>query len=146
GLIKGDVPAVDLEKEKALIKLLLELNEKKLILCAHDVSTGGLIITLLEMVFSSRYGLELEFYSEERADVFLFSENPTRVVVSVENERSEEFKELVESKGLNWLYLGKTTEERIIKLNYNGEEILNYDIERLKKLWKKSFARLVEST
>ena len=146
GLIKGDVPAVDLEKEKALIELLLELNEKKLILCAHDVSTGGLIITLLEMVFPSRYGLELEIYSEERADIFLFSENPTRVVVSVENERAEEFKELVESKGLNWLYLGKTTEERKIKLNYNGEEILNHDIERLKKLWKNSLARLVEST
>ncbi|WP_461832100.1 phosphoribosylformylglycinamidine synthase subunit PurL [Aquifex sp.] len=138
GLIKGDVPKVDLEKEKSLIELLLEINKKRVPVAVHDVSTGGLLITLLEMVFRSRFGLELDIYSEEKMDKFLFSENPTRVVVCVETEKAEELKDLVESKGLNWLYLGRTSEERKLRLVYKGEEVLKENIEELKELWEKS--------
>ncbi len=146
GLIKGDVPKVDLEKEKSLIELLLEINKKRIPVAVHDVSTGGLLITLLEMVFRSRFGLELDIYSEEKMDKFLFSENPTRVVVCVETEKAEELKDLVESKGLNWLYLGRTSEERKLRLVYNGEEVLKENIEELKELWEKSLEKFLNST
>ncbi|GAB6066669.1 phosphoribosylformylglycinamidine synthase subunit PurL [Aquifex pyrophilus] len=146
GLIKGDVPKVDLEKEKKLIELLFEINRRRIPVAVHDVSTGGILITLLEMVFNSPFGLELDIYSEERIDKFLFSENPTRVVVCVESEKAEELKDLVESKGLNWLYLGRTSEERKIKLVYNGEEALNENLEELKELWEKGLTKFLDST
>ncbi|NPA32224.1 MAG: phosphoribosylformylglycinamidine synthase subunit PurL [Aquificae bacterium] len=146
GLVRGDVPAVDLGKEKKLIELLVEMSKRKLSLCAHDVSTGGLLIALLEMVFGTELGLELEIYSSQRADAFLFSENPTRVVVGVEGERAEELKELVESENLGWIYLGKTSEERKLRLTYNGEELLNEDIEKLERVWKESLPKLLGST
>ncbi len=138
GLVKGDVPAVDLKKEKELINLLIELNKEDLILSAHDVSIGGLMITILEKLFPSNLGAELEIYSEEREDVFLFSENPTRVVVSVSPERTEPFKEKVESTSLNWLYLGRIIPERKLILSYNGNELLNEDIGELRRLWKEA--------
>ena len=138
GLIKGDTPSVNLEKEKELINLLLTLNRKDLILSAHDVSTGGILITVLEKVLSTKFGVELEIYAEEREDVFLFSENPTRVVVSVSPEKREAFKEEVESTSLNWLYLGRVIPERRLILHYNGGEILNEDLEELKKIWEKA--------
>ena len=136
GLIKGDVPPVNLEKEKELINLLLKLNEEDLIASAHDVSTGGILITILEKLLPTKFGAELEIYAEEREDVFLFSENPTRVVVSVLPEKAETFKEEVESTSLNWLYLGRVIPERKLILSYNGTELLSEDLEELKELWK----------
>ncbi|WP_461828598.1 AIR synthase-related protein, partial [Aquifex sp.] len=136
GLIKGDVPPVSLEKEKELINLLLKLNREDLIISAHDVSTGGILITILEKLFSTKFGAELEIYAEEREDVFLFSENPTRVVVSVLPEKAEAFKEAVESTSLNWLYLGRIIPERKLILYYNGTELLSENLEELKEIWK----------
>ncbi len=136
GLIKGDVPPVNLEKEKELINLLLKLNQEDLIASAHDVSTGGILITILEKLLPTKFGAELEIYAEEREDVFLFSENPTRVVVSVLPEKAKTFKEVVESTSLNWLYLGRVIPERKLTLSYNGVELLSEDLEELKKLWK----------
>ena len=136
GLIKGDVPYVNLEKEKELINLLLRLNEEDLVLSAHDVSTGGLLITVLEKLFPTKFGAELEIYAEEREDVFLFSENPTRVVVSVLPEKAEAFKRTVEETSLGWLYLGRVIPQRRLILYYNGRELLNEDLEELKEIWK----------
>lgn len=136
GLVKGDVPSVNLKKEKELIELLLKLAGEDLILSAHDVSTGGLLITVVEKLLPAKLGAELEIYADEREDIFLFSENPTRVVVSVLPEKAEAFKELVESTSLNWLYLGRIIPERRLTLLYNGNELLNEDLEELKRLWK----------
>jgi len=138
GLVKGDTPPVDLEKEKKLVELLLELKKRELVLALHDVSVGGLITSLLEMLFPEEMGAELEIYREERADFFLFSENPTRVLAGVEAEKSEEFKDLVEASGLDWLYLGRSTEEPLLKVSYNGEEVLKESVKELKELWKKA--------
>ncbi len=136
GLIKGDVPPVNLEKEKELVNLLLKLNREDLILSAHDVSTGGILITILEKLLPTKFGAELEIYAEDREDIFLFSENPTRVVVSVLPEKAEAFKEAVESTSLNWLYLGRVIPERRLILSYNGTELLSEDLEELKGIWK----------
>ena len=146
GVIKGDVPSVNLEKEKLLIDTLIELNKRNLINSAHDVSMGGLLVAILEKLFNSNFGAEIEIYSDIRKDIFFFSENPTRVVVSVSPEKSEDFKEFVESKNLEWLYIGKLTEERKIKVVYNGEEVLEESVEELKKLWKESFQKALKLT
>jgi phosphoribosylformylglycinamidine synthase len=124
GLVKGDVPRVNLQMEKALIETLLELNGKDLLLSAHDISAGGLVVTILESLFPSRFGAEIEIYSDERPDFFLFSETPTRVVVSVKPEHADELKDIVEKNSLGWAFLGRVVEEPDIKILYNGELIL----------------------
>ncbi|AAC07653.1 phosphoribosylformylglycinamidine synthase subunit PurL [Aquifex aeolicus] len=146
GLIKGDVPPVDLEKEKILINLLISFNNKELITCAHDVSVGGLLIALLEMVFRTPYGLEVEVYTDERPDVFFFSENPTRVIIGVESDKAEEVKNAVEKAGLEWMYIGKTTEEKKIKVTFNGDTLLEDELEEYEKLWRTSLEKLLGST
>ncbi|NPB06244.1 MAG: phosphoribosylformylglycinamidine synthase subunit PurL [Aquificae bacterium] len=138
GKVAGEPPKVDLEKERKLIELLLELKRQELVVALHDVSVGGLAVALLEMLFPEELGAELELYREERPDFFLFSENPTRVVAGVLPEKSESFKELVESTGLGWMYLGRTVPEPVFKLYYNGEELLNEPVKELKRLWQEA--------
>ncbi len=137
GLVKGDVPYVDLEKEKALSQTLLELNAKDLLLSAHDVSVGGLMVALLESLFPSELGAQLEIYTEERLDFSLFAEMPTRVVVSVKPELSDELKDIVEKNSLGWTFLGRVVEGRELSLSYNGEPVLKENIDELKGIWQK---------
>ncbi len=138
GILGGRIPTVDLKKEKALIETLVELSARDMVLSAHDVSTGGLLINVLESLFPTELGVELEVYSEERADFFLFSENPTRVVVSVEPSNASQVKELIEEKGLDWMYIGKVVEGGHLSLSYNGELLVKESIEELRNIWTRA--------
>src|SRR5262249_18002278 len=53
GIVAGVPPAVDLAAEKRLLKLLVALASEGLLQSAHDVSDGGLAVTLAESCFAS---------------------------------------------------------------------------------------------
>ncbi len=138
GIVKGKVPEVNLEKESLLIDTLIELIKNDMINSAHDVSVGGLIVNILESLFPTKFGAELEIYSDERPDIFLFSEMPTRVVISVDSARSDEIKDFVEERGLEWMYIGRIIQDRVLRVNYNGKLVLEENVESLKEVWEKS--------
>ncbi|MEN3028054.1 MAG: phosphoribosylformylglycinamidine synthase subunit PurL [Aquificaceae bacterium] len=136
GRVQGDVPAVDLEKERKLHQLLIELIEEGVLKSAHDVSMGGLLMTLLEGLFDTELGLELNLFVEDRLDFFLFSENPTLVVVSTDKEGSQTMRERAEAFGLDWLLIGRVKEEGLFTLTNNGEKVFEEELKRLQKLWE----------
>src|SRR5687767_10336083 len=53
GLVAGEIPRVDLARERALIEVLVEAAARHLIESAHDCSDGGLAVTLAECAFDS---------------------------------------------------------------------------------------------
>ncbi len=136
--VAGKVPVVDLEKERTLIDALVELIGRDMLNSAHDVSTGGLLINVLESLFRSKLGAELEIYSDERPDFFLFAEMPTRVVVSVDPSKSEEIRDFLEERGLEWMYIGKVVPQRVIRLSYNGRTLLEEEVDTLREVWERS--------
>ncbi len=135
-VVAGDVPPVNLKKEKLLHETLIKLIKEGALLSAHDVSTGGLLIALLECLFGTGLGLELNLYTEERLDRFFFSESPTRVIVSVRKEREELLKSHVENAGLDWLFLGKVKDEPKLTVELYEEPILEENLEYLEKIWR----------
>ncbi len=145
GLVKGDIPDIDLSEEKKLIETLVELNNKRLITGAHDISLGGLITTVLEGLFhqETTIGASLELYTDERIDLYLFSENPTRVVVSVEPEKEAEFEEFLNSKGVKWLKIGTTLEEPVLKITNNGEKVLEINTEEVRKIYENRLGEIL---
>jgi phosphoribosylformylglycinamidine synthase len=146
GKVLGDVPEVNLEKEKALHGLLLRLINEDLILSAHDVSTGGLMLCLLECLFGTSLGATINLYTDERLDFFLFSENPTRVVVSVKKEDAETFKDMVEAKGIDWVLLGRTTDDGILRIELYDEPVMEEKLEPLEELWKNTLEKALSHT
>ncbi|MEL6695296.1 MAG: phosphoribosylformylglycinamidine synthase subunit PurL [Bacteroidota bacterium] len=110
-------PYVDLEEEKALQHKLLELIQKDLIQSAHDVSDGGLVVTLLESGFPTGKGVSITLPQNLRADAFLFGEGGGRVVVSVKESQLKAFNAtLGEFPALS---LGKVEGDTLV---INGEE------------------------
>ena len=83
GHLGGTPPAVDLEHERRLAELLRAAGTRGLLTAAHDVSDGGLAMTLVEACLRYDTGARLLVPDGTDPFVFLFSESSGRVLVSV---------------------------------------------------------------
>ncbi len=85
GLTKGDAPELDIPFEVKLQESLLDAIKAGLISAAHDISDGGLAITLAEMAIHGEKGakLTLEEISGQTLEI-LFSEAQSGVVITVD--------------------------------------------------------------
>ena len=84
GVEFSPAPYFDLEEEVRLHGVLAGLIKKKLVRSAHDVSEGGLFVTLAESAFSRGLGFKVEARDPGiRKDAYWFGESQGRVVVSV---------------------------------------------------------------
>src|ERR1700674_1333960 len=87
GIEAGAPPAVDLAAEKRLIALLVALASDGKLQSAHDVSDGGLAVTLAESCFaSSGHAAQISLASKEPDEATLFGERGARAIVSVTPE------------------------------------------------------------
>ncbi|HLW10114.1 MAG TPA: AIR synthase related protein, partial [Fermentimonas sp.] len=102
-------PYFDLEKEYTMQETVKQLIANKLIVSAHDVSDGGLYITLLESAMPNGFGFAIETDSEIRKDAFLFGEGQGRVIVSVKPEQQAAFIESMTTSETEFSYLGVVT-------------------------------------
>jgi phosphoribosylformylglycinamidine synthase len=83
GIKASPAPYFNMDEEALVQKALLGAIRKGLITSAHDVSDGGLFITLLESAMPRGLGFDITTDAEIREDAFLFGESQSRVVVSV---------------------------------------------------------------
>jgi phosphoribosylformylglycinamidine synthase len=79
-------PYFDIETEYQIQKSVSEIISLGLIRSAHDVSDGGLFMTLLESAMVNDLGFEIISEPAVRKDAFLFGEAQSRVVLSVAEE------------------------------------------------------------
>jgi len=85
------------------------LIQSELINAAHDVSDGGLFVSLVEMSLPRNLGFDVVTDSEVRPDAFLFGEGQGRVVVAVSEDQEEEFIEFMMKSETSYTLLGHVT-------------------------------------
>ena len=89
-------PHFDIEEEYALQQKVAELVAKKLVRSAHDVSEGGLFVTLAESAFPRGLGFDVIAGDKAiRKDAYWFGEAQSRVVVSVAASKVAEFRKVL---------------------------------------------------
>ena len=110
---ESSTPEFDLDKEFELQESVKELIRAKLIESAHDVSDGGLFITLLESAMPKNLGFDITTSSEIREDAFLFGEAPSRVVVSVRETSEDAFLDLMKKSQVPYTLIGHVTRGEI---------------------------------
>lgn len=94
GVELSPAPHFELEEELKLQQKITELISKKLIESAHDVSEGGLFVTLLESAFHRNLGFDVVAADYNiRKDAQWFGEKQSRVVVSVKANKLKEVKD-----------------------------------------------------
>ncbi len=102
-------PWFDMEHEKSLQQLLIDLAHSRLLQSAHDVSEGGLFIALFESAMHRNLGFDITSDCEVRPDAYLFGEAQGRVVVSVSEENESDFVDFVMNTKIKATLLGHVT-------------------------------------
>ena len=98
GVEFSPAPHFDLEEELALQQKIAELIKNQVIESAHDISEGGLFITLIESCFNRNLGIDVVATDAElRKDAYWFGEAQSRVVVSVRAGNLSKFKKILGS-------------------------------------------------
>ena len=103
-------PNFNLETEQKVQKSIAGLIGARLIQSAHDVSDGGLLITLAESSFPRKLGFSVQANADIRRDAYWYGEAQSRVVVSIDarnkakfeiflNQNTQEFACIGEVKG-----------------------------------------------
>lgn len=134
GLTTGDAPEIDLEFEVKLQDALLELIRGQKINAAHDVSDGGLSVTLAEMSIYSGLGAAVSVQGLAGSDhEILYSEAQSGVVVTVSFEKSKDLENALKTAGIPFQALGAV----------GGNELLidagiEMDVEELRKPYESS--------
>ncbi len=120
GVEYSPAPYFNLTEEYDVQAEIKKMIHKKLINSAHDVSEGGLFITLMESCFNRNKGFSVEAaYNDIRPDAYWFGESQSRVVVSVSKENRNDFNMLLEKMEMTVTYLGTVTSGNI---RINGED------------------------
>ncbi len=108
GKVAGMPPPVNLDYEKRLHRLLVNLSRERLITSAHDVSDGGLAVALAECCISndSPVGATVELREDIRPDFLLFGEEQGRVVLSVRPHGLPSVERLCKEAGIPYQVIG----------------------------------------
>ncbi len=113
GIEKSPPPYFNLDEEIKVQQVVKDLVRYSLIRSAHDISEGGLFITLLESGMYNDLGFDITTDAEIRQDAFLFGEAQGRVVVSVSETRETEFIDFMVQQGVPFFALGHVTKGEI---------------------------------
>ncbi len=126
GVQLSPAPHFNLDEEYNMQQAVKKLIANNLILSAHDVSEGGLFITLLESAMVRNLSFDISFLDSARndkqdktmrTDAFLFGESQSRVVVSVKGSECKAVEELLTTMNVKFEKLGTVTNGNI-KVNH----------------------------
>jgi len=137
-LESGAVPLVDLNGEKKLIELVLTLIRQQISNSCHDISDGGLAVTLAESAIKGGIGFTVNIDSgSKRVDGILFSEAPSRVVLSIKPEKIQELQQLAAGFSFEAHVLGQVGGTNMI-FNNAGQEIINISVKDAANMWEEA--------
>jgi len=143
--IAGRLAPLDLVVERAVQEACRAAIGARLLASAHDCAEGGLAVTLAESCVSGPrpVGADVDVGSiGERADLTLFGEGPSRVVVSVKAEAVRHFEQLMSEFRVPWRFMGTVGGERLV-VKSGGTRLVDLDLHRISGAWRDGFERHV---
>ena len=136
GVEYSPAPAFNLFEEYQVQQFVTGAIRNKQILSAHDISEGGLIVTLIEKGFNRNLGFAVEASVTGRNDTFWLGEAQSRVVVTCSAEQLAELQGDAMEKGIGCTVIGKVTDGTI---SVNGADWGNI------ATWKNKYDTAIEN-
>ena len=136
GVAFSQAPHFDLEEEFNLQQFVAGLIKAKQIKSAHDISEGGLIITLLESAFYNHKGFNVSSNNSAlRKDAYWLGEAQSRVVVSCTADQVAQLEQSAKAAGVAFTVLGNVTSGEVLVDNENWGTIAT---------WKNTYDTAIE--
>ncbi len=144
GEVSGEPPAVDLESEARLVSSLVECADKGIIKSAHDISEGGLGVTLAECCFSpqgGRAGFSISTGNInpeiKNSNTLLFSESQGRTVFTASPENEAEITDVFLSGGVPVHKAGTVTADGVME--FKG--VFSATVKETMDIWLEGFQK-----
>jgi phosphoribosylformylglycinamidine synthase len=135
--IGNDAPNVtNASYVKTVFKTIQQLIKNGEIVAGHDVASGGLVTTLLEMCFAdNNLGAELDITALNEKDSFkvLFAENAGIVIQSLDTS----IETVLANANIQYFNIGKVTGSDVLSI-INHAEVFTLTISRLRDMWYKT--------
>ncbi len=141
----AEVPHTDFELAMKIYRAYYEAIKNGWILSTHDVSEGGLAVTLAEMGFSGKAGIEVDLCtlpmdSDARKADLLFGESPSRLVLEIAPEHLSDVADLFD--GLPFGTLGRAVSDTdVLRIEWGNEILVEESLSELKSIWKNGLAQ-----
>ena len=138
GIKNGPPPAINLFNEKNNGLLVQSLISKKLLNSVHDISSGGILIALVEMCISGNIGAKIKIPNDKiTPHEYLFSEDQSRYLIEVNEKNKNEVYKTLEKNSIFYEMLGKTQKDSLVlDKDFNIE--LN-DLRKLNSFWFRNY-------
>ena len=137
----GKPPALNMDYEKRVQHTIRELARERSIESVHDLSVGGLAVGLAKCCFGvSNVGAEIDLDSDLSAELLLFHEGPSRILVSTSSP--DRIISLATKNGVQTVTIGVTLESRLVIRN-RGHVLVDSSVNELEKLWETGLVNLL---
>ena len=116
-------------------------TDQSFVRAVHDISQGGLAVSLAEMCITNGVGSEIRLpVTSTSLGVIdqLFSESNSRFLVEVQAGEEPKFEKLM--KGIAYSEIGKVTESGIRMLDHEGNLLISASTEDCASAWKSGFS------
>ena len=127
GTYEGAPPHVDLDAERQTGDFVRGLIRTGRVSAAHDISDGGLLVTIAEMALAGGRGITLEATPEAPAHAVWFGEDQGRYVIAAAPDEAARILHDASKAGIPARVVGKATGET---LKLPGEAPLSLDVLR----------------
>ena len=151
GVVAGEPPTIDLAAEKQLIDCLVALAADAVVVSAHDISDGGLAITLAESCFASGagaaplLGAAVTLDDAFSAEAAIFGEAGARCIVSVSPAKLAALQGIARQYGVAARQIGEVTRDPALRIERKGRAIIDSPVENLREVWANSLERTLLS-
>jgi phosphoribosylformylglycinamidine synthase len=136
GALWGYPPELDLEKEAALQRVVIELVKEGLVESAHDCSDGGIAVALAEKAFPAGVGARVNLTSGGLfAEYALFGEDASRVLVSCDPGSVARIKEVAGRHGIAADVIGETIPEKL-EISLDGKGVVSATVAELSQAYE----------
>ena len=109
---EGPPPQINLKEEKKNGLFVSDLIKNKLVAAVHDVSHGGIIVTVAEMCMASNIGAKIKVSGSNIDKIkYLFSEDQARYLIEISKKNLEKVKKIANTKKIKIDIIGNTQSE-----------------------------------
>jgi phosphoribosylformylglycinamidine synthase subunit PurL len=131
GALWGYPPVLDLEREAALQKSVIELIQLGMVESVHDCSDGGLAVALAEKTFAKGVGARVNLIAGELpAEFVLFGEDASRILLSCDPEKVGGIQEVAGQLGVMAEVIGETGSDRV-EISLDGDVAISAAVSEL---------------
>ena len=135
GQFWGFPPSLELDREAALQKGIIEMIDQGLVESAKDCSEGGVAVTLAECGFARGIGAKVDLSSDGLVPEFvLFGEDASRILISCDPTNVGRIKEIAVKYALSAEVIGETVQDKL-KIWVAGVLAADAELSELRDAW-----------